>query len=285
MSPNNRRRAPPCTTRRSASGCLPPYLLIVFLEKLECAYPILRPSYISEKALSSPHMPPPLVGSVFERKPTSPTTNSKTFSNPGKSGFPAVQHRSKSAFTRGRDDLKRGSASSLPRPTSVPTVVPASDAAGLDRSTPDTPEGDTKPAPSSPDWRQQVSAENERRVANMTEEEREEERKEIMERFGAGVGDILRRAREARERETQRPSPSDATDTQSNTVSSGRHPNASTSSTKRDFADMIETNGGTRTSTLIHVLLLNIVRVDGPTALSPELSHKRPLSRESLHLD
>jgi hypothetical protein len=37
----------------------------------------------------------------------------------------------------------------------------------------------------------------------MTDEERERARAEIMEHFGAGVGDILRRAREARERQAE----------------------------------------------------------------------------------
>ena len=38
---------------------------------------------------------------------------------------------------------------------------------------------------------------------NMTEEEREEERREILERFGANVGDLLKRARLAREKQRQ----------------------------------------------------------------------------------
>ena len=49
------------------------------------------------------------------------------------------------------------------------------------------------------DWRDQISRENEERVQNMTEEERERERQEIIERFGSHVGDVLRRARLARE--------------------------------------------------------------------------------------
>jgi hypothetical protein len=44
-----------------------------------------------------------------------------------------------------------------------------------------------------------MSEENERRVAAMTEEEREQERREIEEKFGKNVGDVLRRARLARE--------------------------------------------------------------------------------------
>ncbi|KAG6817425.1 hypothetical protein H0H92_002953, partial [Tricholoma furcatifolium] len=37
----------------------------------------------------------------------------------------------------------------------------------------------------------------------MTEEEREEERQEILDRFGAGVGDLLKRVRMAREKQVQ----------------------------------------------------------------------------------
>jgi len=44
-----------------------------------------------------------------------------------------------------------------------------------------------------------MSEENERRVATMTEEERAQERREIEEIFGQNIGDVLRRARMARE--------------------------------------------------------------------------------------
>ena len=39
----------------------------------------------------------------------------------------------------------------------------------------------------------------EERVADMTEEQREEEIQQILERFGTSVGDVLKRARLARE--------------------------------------------------------------------------------------
>jgi len=48
-------------------------------------------------------------------------------------------------------------------------------------------------------WRSQVDEENKKRVEAMTDEEREQERREILERFGPSVGEILRRAKEARE--------------------------------------------------------------------------------------
>lgn len=44
-----------------------------------------------------------------------------------------------------------------------------------------------------------MEEENTRKVESMTEEEREEERRELLEKFGSGLGDVLRRAREARE--------------------------------------------------------------------------------------
>jgi hypothetical protein len=49
-----------------------------------------------------------------------------------------------------------------------------------------------------------MSEENERRVGAMTEEEREQERREIEERFGKNIGDVLRRVRMARESQEKR---------------------------------------------------------------------------------
>ncbi|KZT69607.1 hypothetical protein DAEQUDRAFT_765434 [Daedalea quercina L-15889] len=54
------------------------------------------------------------------------------------------------------------------------------------------------------DWRGQVEEENRRRVETMTEEEREQERRDVLERFGPDVGDILRKARAARERKERK---------------------------------------------------------------------------------
>ena len=120
-----------------------------------------------------------IVGSVVERKPTSSFSTPKAALN-GKTGFPSVQHRSKSAFARNRDDLRR----SVSRPMDAPIVLP-------------TNVHPVSPEPA--DWRQQISKENEERVAGMTEEQREEEIQQILERFGTSVGDVLKRARLARE--------------------------------------------------------------------------------------
>ena len=120
-----------------------------------------------------------VVGSVVERKPTSSFSTPKAAVT-GKTGFPTVQHRSKSAFARNRDDLRR----SVAKPKDVPIVMPTN----------------VHPASSEPaDWRHQISKENEERVADMTEEQREEEIRQILERFGTSVGDVLKRARLARE--------------------------------------------------------------------------------------
>jgi hypothetical protein len=53
------------------------------------------------------------------------------------------------------------------------------------------------------DWRDRISKENEERVAAMDDAEREEERRQILERFGTNIGDVLKRARLAREQQKQ----------------------------------------------------------------------------------
>ena len=139
----------------------------------------------------------PLIGSVFERKPSStPSTPSAHFKF-AKSGFPAAQHRSKSAFSKGRDALRRSddSFSRLSEPPTVATVSSYNDQ-NLQSSGFHIDPGGLNV--DSPDWRTQISEENERRVASMTDEEREQERREVEERFGRNIGDILKKARVAR---------------------------------------------------------------------------------------
>ena len=132
--------------------------------------------------------PPSIVGSIVERKPTTTVRLPKPFSS-GKTGFPTVEHRSKSAFARNREDLRRSGVS---KAQDVPLVKPSPKLTSAPPPPPDTD-----------DWREQISRENEQRVAHMTEEEREEERREILERFGENVGDLLKRARLAREKQRQ----------------------------------------------------------------------------------
>lgn len=125
-----------------------------------------------------------LVGSVLERIPGSTPLPSKLPAP--KTGFPPVQHRTKSAFTRSRD-LSRQSASNIKRPDQPPLVTFGNSNA---------------PSPQTPDeskWLEEVGRDNEKIVANMSPEERELERQAILERFGPGVGAILQRAKRNRE--------------------------------------------------------------------------------------
>lgn len=131
-----------------------------------------------------------LLGSIIERKPDRTAVSPKR-TNPNTSGFPVAQHRSKSAFARNREAQKSTSAEKELRAQAPPIVV----------STPTIAAKGPNPEPPASDrWREQMNSENEMRLANMTDEEREEEKREILQRFGAGVGDVLKRARLARER-------------------------------------------------------------------------------------
>ena len=131
----------------------------------------------------------PLIGSVFERQP-GPSAPAPPVSQPigSKTGFPTAEHRSKSVFARNREARQQPAA--LPSRDSVPPVVQQASR---------TEELRPEEEPNTGDWRVRMSEENERRVAAMTEEEREQERREIEEKFGKNVGEVLRRARMARE--------------------------------------------------------------------------------------
>ncbi|PBK94668.1 hypothetical protein ARMGADRAFT_1011591 [Armillaria gallica] len=130
-----------------------------------------------------------LVGSVFERPPSLALHRPP---QPSKTGFPAAQHRSKSALARRRDEERKTDHT---RPRSVPTVVQP--------FAPNVPRHEEEPVA---DWREDTSRQNQLQVQNMTAEERERERNETYKRFGADIGGILRRAREARERQAEKDS-------------------------------------------------------------------------------
>jgi RPAP1-like, N-terminal len=131
----------------------------------------------------------PLVGSVFERKRGSSTSApSAPKAIRSSTGFPTAEHRSKSVFARNRGAQQQSTA--LSSQAAVPPVV---------QLAPRTQELAPSKEPDTDDWRVRMSEENERRVAAMTEEEREQERREIEEKFGKNIGDVLRRARMARE--------------------------------------------------------------------------------------
>ncbi|KAG2125791.1 hypothetical protein DEU56DRAFT_823777 [Suillus clintonianus] len=139
-----------------------------------------------------------LIGSVFERKTsTAQSLPSPRFAKTPGSGFPVVQHRSKSAFARAREEEK---SSSNARPTTVPFVIPARPA---EQSQPRDLEVDSRTTDDA--MRQQISEDNDRRLANMTEEDREQERREVLEQLGSGAGALLERVRAARLRNATKP--------------------------------------------------------------------------------
>ncbi|KAF4617444.1 hypothetical protein D9613_005772 [Agrocybe pediades] len=139
---------------------------------------------------------PSLIGSIVERKPKSTLSSTSKPSTSGKTGFPTVQHRSKSAFSRSREEQRKFGES---RAREVPTVLRAPPTPAPE------PAPSIAPADNDDDWRESISRENAERVASMSQEEREEERRQILEKFGENVGDILKRARLAREKQKQRP--------------------------------------------------------------------------------
>ncbi|KAJ3903440.1 hypothetical protein F5879DRAFT_149047 [Lentinula edodes] len=151
---------------------------------------------------------PSLIGSVFERKPSIPKPPSSssqsrfTSTLNSKTGFPPVQHRSQksSAFLKNIENGRRKPELSSERSTQVPSIVPQSATPGPGPSTIQSQNQKQNGVSSTDDWRSHVSAENEAKVQAMTEEERADETREILERFGPSVSEILRRARENRER-------------------------------------------------------------------------------------
>jgi len=139
-------------------------------------------------------MGPPLIGSIVERKPTTtPIFKQKNQSN-SDTGFPIAQHRSKSAFAKARE-ASRGSATS----THVP-VVQHGNQSSVSQA-PSTQSVDStmeRVNTSTGEWQTQMSRENEERVENMSVEEREEARTEILERFGPDILDLIRRKKQRR---------------------------------------------------------------------------------------
>ena len=137
-----------------------------------------------------------IVGAIIERKPTAYSPWHAT--SPGKTGFPSVQHRSKSAFARNREEARRAERS---KTHDAPPLV-----ASASQPPPSTNilSGLSSSQVVADDWRGQISQENEQRVSEMSEEDREEERRQIIERFGAGISSVLERARRTREKQSER---------------------------------------------------------------------------------
>ncbi|KAI5998066.1 hypothetical protein EDD15DRAFT_2363892 [Pisolithus albus] len=140
-----------------------------------------------------------VIGSVVERKTTSqPSAASRFTAKPG-IGFPAVQHRSKSAFARAREEAAVNSANA--RRNEVPLVVPTGELQP-------PPTAETKSAlTDAEDLGHHISQANEQRLANMKPEEIEKEREAVLEQLGSDAPDLLRRVREARERKRAREHP------------------------------------------------------------------------------
>ncbi|TDL19699.1 hypothetical protein BD410DRAFT_900034 [Rickenella mellea] len=152
-------------------------------------------------------MSSPLVGNVLERNisPRPPTRFVNASQESQNTGFPSVQHRSKSAFARAREARRKPTFESQ---RDVPIVQPVAgpSSARISRDSPGFSIDSSRPGVEdvSEKWRDQMSEENVRRVESMTDAERQEERTEILEKFGPNIGDVLRKAREARERNSKR---------------------------------------------------------------------------------
>lgn len=143
----------------------------------------------------------PIIGSIFERKSTlsSKSPAPSLVAGSRTTGFPAVQHRSKSAFSRNREEVQRRD----PNGTWIeaPPVVSSSNPTVTTQSP--TPlssplSGSGRPTPDPSDLHEQISKENEAVLAAMSPEEIEEERQQILARFGAGLTGVLEKARQNR---------------------------------------------------------------------------------------
>ncbi|KZS97390.1 hypothetical protein SISNIDRAFT_482298 [Sistotremastrum niveocremeum HHB9708] len=131
-----------------------------------------------------------LVGDIVERKSGSTSSNAPHTRPTGTNttGFPLVQHRSQSAFSRARQAAQRN-----PPTTSVPRIIPVASTTGNSKHLP-PPSDDIQSIQS------QISEENERRVAAMSPQEREQEIDSVKEHLGVGIEDMIRKMQEARKR-------------------------------------------------------------------------------------
>jgi len=134
-----------------------------------------------------------MIGSIKERtvsnvKPPAPPTP------PRAAGFPRAEHRSKkSSFLRHREEL---SSEADARDAQLPTSPPSSlDAHQSPRTV--SGEDDASAQGKMPD---EISGQNAKIIESMTDEEREQNRQEIVERFGLDIGERLQRARAAQRR-------------------------------------------------------------------------------------
>lgn len=140
-----------------------------------------------------------MIGGIKERSvsnkkpPTAPSAGRPT-------GFPRAEHRSKksSAFLQNRQQqeaLERdgGGAPRDPLASSIPAGLPAT----LSRPPPNPSQQPT--AQNEASMKTEISTQNDERIQSMSEEQIESDRQDIMDRFGPGFLDLIRRAKEAQQ--------------------------------------------------------------------------------------
>ncbi|KZT57218.1 hypothetical protein CALCODRAFT_508919 [Calocera cornea HHB12733] len=149
-----------------------------------------------------------MIGSVVERKPSSnrpPAQGAFPAPNPS-TGYPTVTHRSKT--TRGASAFAKSRQVNPSRPQNVPTILSTISPSMKWESTEDDDDVSVQPNPPAPApiptdeterLLKEVGDENNQRISEMTEEERMAERADLLEKFGGGIGEMLRRRRLQRE--------------------------------------------------------------------------------------
>jgi len=140
-----------------------------------------------------------MIGNIKEREPSGAPPAKPLL--PRVTGFPKAQHRSKDPLSLFSSERQRATDTSLetapPETSNQPQLRPP-----LILDIPSHTEESCDGSPGR--MRAEISAENARIVGGMTDEQRDAERQEIFTRFGGDIGDILRKAREARERAAKR---------------------------------------------------------------------------------
>ncbi|KZO96849.1 hypothetical protein CALVIDRAFT_597986 [Calocera viscosa TUFC12733] len=148
-----------------------------------------------------------MIGSVVERKSSNRPPTLGVFPAPDPStGYPAVTHRSKTAH--GTSAFAKNRKINPARPENVPTILPTVSPNVKWEPTededdlpvpPPAPVPATLPTNDTERLIREVADENEKRIADMTEEERMVERADLLEKFGSGIGEMLRKRRLKRE--------------------------------------------------------------------------------------